>query len=96
MSEEVILSDYGNQLLRRKPKCVYKFLELSLIFYFMCVGATTVYFLYSMDNKLSEFNNKIISASDIGKCLFKDICYDFKLGREMCGNCYSNMSYILH
>ena len=84
MSDQGVVIDYENLVRRKKHDCIYNFLKLSLIFYFMGVGATTIYFLYSIDHKLLEFNNKIISISDVGKCLFKDICYDFKLGRDMC------------
>lgn len=88
-------SNINFQPINKKTKCnMCDFLDLFLKMYFVGFGAITVYYLYSMDNRLLDFNNKIISVTDVGKCLFKDICYDFKLGRDMCGNCYSNMSSI--
>lgn len=96
MSENLLPESINNENINTitKSKNTYNFYNILLNFYYICICGVGLYYLILMNNLLSDFNDKIVLMSHVGKCLFKDICYDFKLGREMCGNCYSNMSFI--
>lgn len=59
------------------------------IYFFVC-GSTIIYYLSLMNSMLSDFDNKIVAMSSIGSCLFKDVCFNFNLGRDLCGNCYNS------
>ena len=94
MSQTLLPELDENKFIVKKSNYISTSFNVVLKIYFLCFGVTVVYYLVLMNNKLEEFNNKIVLMRNVGKCLFKDICYDFKLGREICGNCYPNMSFV--
>ena len=79
-----------------KKKILCEIFNSLIKVYFLCFSCIVVYYLISMNNTLSDFNNllnnKLLSINSIVSCLFKDICYTSDLGKQLCGNCYSNRS----
>ena len=60
--------------------------------YILGFSGIIIYYLISINSGLYLINYKIDSFTNIGSCLFKDICYTSELGKKLCGNCYSNMN----
>jgi len=104
LSTSPLMGDYNPTVLpnnsnrKKKPlkvrfcTCMCGLYDFVLKLYFICFGASVVYYLRLMNNKFDDLNDTIQFMGTMGHCLFTDVCHNSQLGRELCGTCYTNLT----